>query len=113
MEKRKVSYRLLTNAYIRSDNSSYEGLQKAGQGAHHYTNLLYTLGQADSNSFRDIDDLYHLAIANYNGENAIFYVAPFITQTRETLVTSLQNRLRSKVYPMYGESLREVKQDAI
>lgn len=113
MEGRKVSYRLLTNAYIRSENSAYEGLQMAGQGAHHYTTLLYTLGQADANSFRDIDDLYQLALKNYNGENAIFYVAPFVTEERQQLVTSLQKRLGSQVYSMYAASLREVKQDVI
>jgi hypothetical protein len=113
MEKKRVSYRLLTNAYIRSESSSYEGLQKAGQGAHHYTTLLYTLGQAGANTFRGIDDLYQLAVANYSGENAIFYVAPFETEKRQQLVTSLQNRLGSQVYPMYADFLREVKQDAI
>ena len=113
MEQKKVSYRLLTNAYIRSENSDYEGLQKAGQGAHHYTNLLYTLGQADANSFRDIDDLYQLAVKNYTGENAIFYVAPFMTEKRQQLVSSLQNRVCNQVYPMYAKSLKEVKQDAI
>ncbi len=113
MEKRKVSYRLLTNAYIRSESSAYEGLQKAGQGAHHYTTLLYTLGQADANSFRDIDDLYQLAVTNFSGENAIFYVAPFMTEKRQQLVTSLSKRLGSQVYPMDAASLREVKQDVV
>jgi hypothetical protein len=113
MEQKKVSYRLITNAYIRSENTAYEGLQKAGQGAHHYTTLLYTLGQADANSFLDIDDLYQLAVTNYSGENAIFYIAPFLSEKRQKLVTSLQNRIGSKVYPMYAASLREVKQDAI
>ncbi len=113
MEQKKVSYRLLTNAYIRSENTAYEGLQKAGQGAHHYTNLLYTLGQAGSNSFRDIDDLYQLAVKHYTGENAIFYVAPFINEKRQQFVSSLQNRLSSQVYPMYAASLKEVTKDAI
>ncbi len=111
MEERKVAYRLLTNAYIRSENSAYEGLQKAGQGAHHYTTLLYTLGQADANSFRDIDDLYQLAVKNYSGENAIFYVAPYVTEKRQGLVTALQNRLGGRIYPMYADSFGEVNPD--
>jgi hypothetical protein len=113
MEQRKVSYRLLTNAYIQSENSAYEGLQNAGQGAHHYTNLLYTLGQAGANSSRDIDDLYQLMIKKYTGENAIFYVAPYSSNKRQTMVTALQNHLRSQVYPMYADTLMGVKQDAI
>ncbi|MDF2486345.1 MAG: hypothetical protein K0R46_2513 [Herbinix sp.] len=113
MEKKKVSYRLLTNAYIRSDSSAYEGLRKAGQGAHHYTTLLYTLGQADANSFRDIDELYQMAIVNYSGEKAIFYVAPFVTDKRENLAIALQKRLGCQVYPMYAPSGQEGKQDAI
>ena len=113
MEKKRVSYRLLTNAFIRSESSSYLGLQKAGQGAHHYTTLLYTLGQAGADSFRDADNLYQMAVANYAGENAIFYVAPFVTEKRQQLVTSLNKRLGSQIYPMYAASLMEVKQNAV
>jgi hypothetical protein len=113
MEQKKVSYRLLTNAYIRSGSSAYEALTKAGQGSHHLTMLLYTLGQADSNSFRNIDDLYNIAIKNYSGENAIFYVAPFENEKRDSLVKNLQSRLGSQVYPMYAAAMQEVKPDAI
>ncbi len=113
MEGKKVSYRLLTNAYIRSEDSDYEGLMKAGQGAHHYTTMLYTLGQAEANSLRGIDDLYQLAISKYSGENAVFYVAPFATEKRQQLIDSLQNRLSSRIYPMFATELMEVKPDAV
>jgi hypothetical protein len=113
MERRKVSYRLITNAYIRSENTSYEGLERAGQGAHHYTNLLYTLGQAEADSFHDAIDLYQRMTTLYTGENAIFYVAPFRTEKRQQLVTSLQQRFGIPTYPMYASDLMEVKKDAI
>ncbi len=109
MEKKRVSYRLLTNAYIRSKNTDYEDLGKAGQGAHHYTMLLYTLGQAASNTFCNIDGLYDIAVRNYSGESALFYIAPFENEKRSTMVKSLQNRLGSQIYPMYAAAMREVK----
>lgn len=111
-EQKKVSYRLLTNAFIRSSNSTGEILTRAGQGSHHYTMLLYTLGQAASDTFCNIDGLYDIAIKNYSGENAIFYVAPFENEKRDSLVKNLQNRLSSQVYPMYASAMMEVEQDA-
>jgi uncharacterized protein (DUF58 family) len=113
LEQKKVSYRLLTNAYIRSSKTACEAITYAGQGAHHFTKLLYTLGQADSNTFRSIEDLYDIAIQNYSGENAIFYVAPFENEKRSKLIKNLQNRLGSQVYPMYADVLQEVERDAI
>ncbi len=109
MEKKRASYRLLTNAYIRSKNTDYENLGKAGQGAHHYTMLLYTLGQAASNTFCNIDGLYDIAVRNYAGENALFYIAPFENEKRGAVVKGLQNRLGSQVYPMYAAAMREVE----
>lgn len=112
LEQKKVSYRLLTNAYIRNGNTVSEALTNAGQGSHHFTMLLYTLGQATSNTFCDTDGLYNMAIQNYSKENAIFYVAPFENEIRDNMVRNLQNRLNSQVYPMYASTMLEVKQDA-
>jgi len=113
LERKKVSYRLLTNAYSKSGNTTYETLTKSGQGSHHFSMLLHILGQADSNAFCNIDDLYNITIKNYSGENAIFYVAPFENEKRDCLVKNLQNRLGSQVYPMYAAAIQEVERDAI
>lgn len=113
LEQKKVSYRLLTNAYIRNGNTISEALTKAGQGSHHFTMMLYTLGQASSNTFCDTDGLYNMTIQNYSKENAIFYVAPFENEQRNSMVKNLQNRLHSQVYPMYASQMLEVEQDAI
>lgn len=113
LERKKVSYRLLTNAYNRGANTSCEALTKTGQGAHYFTMLLYALGQTASNSFCNINDLYDIAIKNYSGENAIFYVAPFENEKRSSLVKNLQNRLGCQVCPMYAAVLQEAKQDAV
>ncbi len=113
LERKRVSYRLVTNAYIRSENSAYEVLSRAGQGSHHFTTLLYTLGQADSNSFRNIDDLYNMTIQSYSGENAIFYVAPFNNEKRDSIVNNLQNRLGIQIYPMYAPISQEVNKDDV
>ena len=112
MEQKKVSYRLLTNAYIRNGDTVYGGLSKSGQGSHHYTMLLYTLGKAESNTISNIDDLYDMAIKNYSGENAIFYIAPFENEKRSSLVKNLQNRLNSQVYPMYAATIMGGVEDA-
>ncbi len=109
LEKKRASYRLLTNAYIRSRNTDYEDLGKAGQGAHHYTMLIYTLGQAASNSFCNIDGLHDIALRKYAGESALFYIAPFENEKRRAMVQSLQNRLNCQIYPMYAASMREVE----
>ncbi|MDF2609139.1 MAG: hypothetical protein K0R92_613 [Lachnospiraceae bacterium] len=109
LEQKKVSYRLLTNAYIRSENTDIEGLDRAGQGSHHFTMLLYTLGQADSNTFCDIEGIYNIAIKKYSGENAIFYIAPFENEKRSGLVNNLKNQLRCQVYPMYASAIQEVE----
>jgi len=113
LERKKVSYRLLTNAYSRSGNTTYETLMKSGQGSHHLTTLLHTLGQATSNTFCNIEDLYDITIKNYSGENAIFYVAPFENEKRSNLVKNIQKRLDSQVYPMYAAAIQEVERDAI
>ena len=112
LEQKKVSYRLLTNAYIPNGNTVYEGLSKSGQGSHHFTMLLFTLGQANSNTFCSIDGLYNMAIKNYSGENAIFYVAPFEDEKRNSLVNNLQKRLNSQVYPMYASAIMGGVKDA-
>lgn len=109
LEKKKVSYCFLTNAYIRNENTTYEALTKAGQGPHHLTMLLYALGQANSNTFCNIDDLYNIAIKNYSGENSIFYVALFESEKRSSLVKNLQNRLGIQVYSMYASTMLEVE----
>ena len=113
LERKKVSYRLLTNAYSLSGNTAYETLTKSGQGSHHFTTLLHTLGQAASNTFCNIEDLYNIAIKNYSGESAIFYVAPFENEKRSSLVNNMQKRLGSQVYPMYAAAIQEVERDAI
>ncbi len=105
LEQKKVAYRLLTNAYIPNGQSAYEGLAKSGQGSHHYTMLLYTLGQAISNTFCNSDGIYDMAIQQYSGENAIFFVAPFENERRSSRVKQLQNRLSSQVYPMYAAAM--------
>lgn len=108
LENKKISYRLLTNTYIRSGNTVYEVLENAGQGAHHFTTLLYTLGQADSNTFCDTEQLYDMTVTKYAGENTIFYVAPFENQGRIDLVYKLKTRLNSQIYTMYASELMEV-----
>ncbi len=113
LEHKKISYRLLTNTFIRSRNTVYEALEKTGQGSHHFTMLLYTLGQADSNTFCDADELYNMAVTKYNGENTIFYVAPFKNEKRIGLVRNLENRLGSQIYPMYASDLMEVDKNAV
>ncbi len=109
MEKKKVSYRLLTNASVRSRNASSESVAKAGQGTHHYTMLLHTLGQAAAGSRSNIDRLYDMVVKNYSGENAILYVAPFQKEQRDILVKNLQKRLGSQIYPMYAASVMKEK----
>ncbi len=111
MEQKKVSYRLLTNAHC-NGNIIAEGVSKSGQGSHHFTTLLFTLGQATANTFGSIDRLYDMAIQNYSGENAIFYVAPFENEKRSSLVNHLQNRLNSQVYPMYAAAILGGVKDA-
>lgn len=112
MEEKKVSYRLLTNAFIVNGNNVYEGLSKSGQGSHHFMTLLFALGQAASNTFCNIDDLYDMTVKNYSGENAIFYVAPFENEKRNSLVHDLKNRLNSQVYPMYAAAILGGVKDA-
>lgn len=113
LEGKKVSYRLLTNTYIRSGQAVYEVLETAGQGSHHYTMLLYTLGQADSNTFCDTGQLYEMAVSKYAGENTYFYVAPFENEKRTELVQNLQNRLGSQVYTMYASELMEAEENHV
>lgn len=113
LEQKKVSYRLLTNAYIRNGNSIYEVLTKAGQGSHHFTTLLFTLGRAASDSFCTIDDLYNIVIKNYSGENAIFYVAPFENEKRGNLIKNIKERLGSQIYPIFASEKMEVVQDVV
>lgn len=112
LENKKVSYRLLTNAFIPNGNALYGGLLKSGQGSHHYTMLLFALGQAVSNSLCDIDSLYNMMIENYSGENAIFYIAPFEDEMRSSLADNLQKRLGSRVYPMYASEIMGGLKDA-
>ncbi len=112
MEQKKVSYRLLTNAHLRTGNTVYEGVSESGQGSHHFTTLLFTLGQATSNTFGSIDGLYDMAIKNYSGENAIFYVAPFENEKRDSLVNNLQKRLNCQVYSMYASVIMGGVKDA-
>ncbi len=109
MEKKKVSYRLLTNASVRSRNASNESVAQAGQGTHHYTMLLYTLGQAAPGARGNINRLYDMVVKNYSGESAILYVAPLQTEQRDTLVKNLQKRLGSQIYPIYAASIVEEK----
>ena len=112
MEQKKVSYRLLTNAYIRDVNTVSESVSKSGQGSHHFTTLLFTLGQATSDTFGSVDDIYDIAVKNYSGENAIFYIAPFENEKRNSLVDNLQKRLNSQVYPMYAAAIMGGVKDA-
>jgi hypothetical protein len=112
MEQKKVSYRLLTNAHIQNGSAVTESVSKSGQGSHHFTTLLFTLGQATSNTFGSIDSLYDMAIKNYSGENAIFYIAPFENEKRINLVNNLQNRINSQVYPMYAAAIMGGVKDA-
>jgi hypothetical protein len=113
LEGKKISYRLLSNTYMRSRNTVNEALEKSGQGSHHYKMLLNTLGQAESNTFGDISELYNMTISKYNGENTIFYVAPFINEKRAGLVENLHNKLGSQIYPMYATDLMEVDNNVV
>ncbi len=113
MEHKKISYRLLSNTYNRSGNTVSEALEKPGQGSHHFTMLLNTLGQAEPNTFTDMNDLYNMSISKYNGENTIFYVAPLENEKRRTLVNHLHNKLGSQIYPMYASELMEVDKHVI
>lgn len=113
MEHKKISYRLLSNTYNRSGNTVSEVLEKPGQGSHHFTMLLNALGQAEPNTFSDINELYNMTISKYNGENTIFYVAPFENEKRITLVNNLHNKLGSCLYPMYASDLMEVDKHVI
>lgn len=112
MEKKKVSYRLITNASNRSRNTVYANIVQAGQGARHLAMILYTLGQATSGSFSSVDQLYDMAVTNYSGESALIYVAPIKTDDRERLVYNLQKRIGSLIYPMYAASIMEEDQNA-
>lgn len=112
MEQKKVSYRLLTNAHLRTGNTVYEGVSESGQGSHHFTTLLYTLGQATSDTFGSIDRIYDMAIKNYSGESAIFYVAPFENERRNSLVFDMQKRLNCQIYPMYAAVIMGGVKDA-
>ncbi len=112
MEQKRVSYRLLTNAYIGDLNKVSESVSEAGQGSHHFTTLLFTLGQATSNTFGSVDDLYDMVVQKYSGENAIFYLAPFENEKRSSLVDHLQQRLNSQVYPMYAAAILGGVKDA-
>lgn len=105
MEQKKVSYRLLTNAYVISGNTVYKGVSKSGQGSHHYTTLLYTLGLATSNTLDQIDGLYDIAVKHDAGESAIFYLAPFENEKRINLVDNLQRKLNRQIYPMYASNM--------
>jgi uncharacterized protein (DUF58 family) len=109
MEKKQVSYRLLTNASARSRDAANEGVVNAGRGARHYKMLLHTLGQAAADTFCNVDRLYDIVVKNYAGENAILYVAPFRTEQRDHLVKNLQKRLGNQVYPMYAASMTKEK----
>lgn len=111
LEKKKVSYRLLTNAYISNGSTMSEILTKPGQGANHFTTLLFALGRAVPDTFHSIDDLYHNVVRNYSGENAIFYIAPFENEKRSKLVKNLREQLGSQVYPIYASKKSEVGQD--
>jgi hypothetical protein len=112
LEQKKVSYRLLTNARVHGNNAGSEILEKVGQGPHHFTTLLYTLGQAEYNSFCNVEDIYHLAMKKYSGENAIFYVAPFENDKRKKLIKSLQMKGNIQVYSMYASAYKEAEEDA-
>lgn len=112
LEDKKVSYRLLTNAFIPKGYAFHNDLSKSGQGSHHYTMLLYALGQATSNTQSDIDRLYDMMIKNYSGENDVFYIAPFEDEKRSGLVNNLQNRLSCRVYPMYASAIMGGLEDA-
>lgn len=111
LEQKKVSYRLLTNAYISNGDSAHDILSKAGQGPHHFSSLLFTLGRAIPDSFHDIDDLYHMAYRSYSGENAIFYVAPFENEKRSSLIKNLRENLNCRIYPLFASERMEAEQD--
>lgn len=112
LEQKKVSYRLLTNAYVNNGSTMCEVLMQAGQGPNHLSSLLVTLARAIPDSFHSPDDLYHIAIQNYSGENAIFYIAPFENEKRANLVKNLRNRLGCQIYPIYAAERLEVTKDA-
>ena len=111
LEHKRVSYRLLTNAYISNGSTMSEILTKPGQGPHHLTTLLFALGRAVPDTFHSIDDLYHKVVQNYSCENAIFYIAPYVNEKRDKLVKNLREQLGSQVYPIYAAGKSEVGQD--
>lgn len=111
LEQKRVSYRLLTNAYISNGSTMSELLTKPGQGPQHFTTLLFALGRAVPDTFHSIDDLYHNVIRSYSGENAIFYIAPFENERRNKLVQNLREQLGSQVYPIYAAEKPEGSQD--
>ncbi|MFV0341520.1 MAG: DUF58 domain-containing protein [Anaerocolumna sp.] len=113
LEEKKISYRLLSNALVRSGNVVNDVLEKPGQGSRHYTMLLNTLGQAETNTFSDCEELYHMTISKYNGENTIFYIAPFTNDKREWLVQNLHHKLGIQIYPMYGSKEMEEESHVI
>jgi uncharacterized protein (DUF58 family) len=111
LEQKKVSYRLLTNAYISNGATVHDILSKAGQGPHHFSSLLFTLGRAIPDTFHGMEDLYDMTVKSYSGENAVFYVAPFENEKRSSLVKSLRDRLSCRIYPFYASERMEAEQD--
>jgi hypothetical protein len=109
MEQRKTSYRLISNAYIRNGSSMYKVLSEAGQGQHHFSTLLFTLGRGIPDTYLTIEDLYSMVVNSYSGENAIFYVAPFENEKRSELVKRLKERLGCQIYPIYANKKPEGK----
>lgn len=113
-EQKKISYRLITNAYYATmDVHGVNVIQSGGSGGSNITKILEVLGMASNASMCETAELLSYAFRSFSQEKSFVYVCHRREEANEELLAQLRRKFGVEIHCLYGEDFQKVYEEAM
>ncbi len=113
-EQRRISYRLITNAYYETmDVHGVNVIQSGGTGGSSISKILEVLGMASNASMCETEELLSHAFRSFSQEKSFVYVCNRREEETELLLGELKRRFGVELHCLYGEDFEQAYLDAV